>query len=180
VGYMYETYVDNTNIVSSKIMNFVRSQRSMPTHDPNTSHVIYGLDADLIMLSLATHEPHFRVLREDVFFDSGKDKVCTRCGRKGHIRTNCEFPDDGQKLTAEEADEEWATSEHQLKPYIWLHTNILREYLAVEMETPKRTFKYDLERSLDEVTSSWYKLSVSLKVHASKTSELPHGGQLGA
>ena len=70
-----------------KIMNFIRSQRSMPTHDPNTSHVIYGLDADLIMLSLATHEPYFRVLREDVFYDSGKDKVCTRCGRKGHIRT---------------------------------------------------------------------------------------------
>ncbi|KAI4917846.1 uncharacterized protein J4E92_008783 [Alternaria infectoria] len=133
-----------------KIMNFIRSQRSMPTHDPNTSHVIYGLDADLIMLSLATHEPYFRVLREDVFYDSGKDKVCTRCGRKGHIRNNCEFPDDGKKLTEEEAAEEWATSEHQLKPFIWLHTNILREYLAVEMETPKRKFKYDLERSLDD------------------------------
>jgi 5'-3' exoribonuclease 2 len=133
-----------------KIMNFVRSQRAIPTHDPNTRHVIYGLDADLIMLSLATHEPHFRVLREDVFFDSGKDKVCTRCGRKGHIRNNCEFPDDGKKLTEEEAADEWATSEHPAKPYIWLHTNILREYLAVEMETPKRHFKYDLERSLDD------------------------------
>lgn len=133
-----------------KIMNFVRSQRAMPTHDPNTSHVIYGLDADLIMLSLATHEPHFRVLREDVFYDSGKTKTCERCGRKGHIRANCEFPDDGKKLTEEEADEEWATAEHQLKPYIWLHTGILREYLAVEMDTPKRKFKYDLERSLDD------------------------------
>ena len=133
-----------------KIMNFVRSQRAMPTHDPNTSHVIYGLDADLIMLSLATHEPRFRVLREDVFFDSGKDKTCTRCGRKGHIRSNCEFPDDGKKLTEEEAAEEWASSEHQLKPYIWLHTGILREYLAVEMDTPKRKFTYDLERALDD------------------------------
>ncbi|KAF1911515.1 hypothetical protein BDU57DRAFT_524553 [Ampelomyces quisqualis] len=133
-----------------KIMNFIRSQRAIPTHDPNTRHVIYGLDADLIMLSLATHEPHFRVLREDVFFDSGKDKACTRCGRKGHIGNNCEFPDNGKKLTEEEAAEEWAATEHPPKPYIWLHTNILREYLAVEMETPKRSFKYDLERSLDD------------------------------
>lgn len=133
-----------------KMMNFIRSQRSLPTHDPNTSHVIVGLDADLIMLSLATHEPYFRVLREDVFFDSGKDKVCTRCGRKGHIRTNCEFPDDEKKLTEEEAEAEWATAEHPPKPHIWLHTNILREYLAVEMDTPKRQFKYDLERSLDD------------------------------
>lgn len=133
-----------------KIMNFIRSQRAMPTHDPNTRHVIYGLDADLIMLGLATHEPHFRVLREDVFFDSGKDKTCTRCGRKGHIVPNCTFPDDGKKLTEDEAKEEWNSTEHPPKPYIWLHVNVLREYLAIEMEAPGRSFDYNLERALDD------------------------------
>jgi len=72
-----------------KIMDFIRRQRVHPSHDPNTKHVIYGLDADLIMLSLATHEPHFRVLREDVFADEKKKRGCHRCGQPGHHSSQC-------------------------------------------------------------------------------------------
>jgi len=72
-------------------MDFIRRQRVHPSHDPNTKHVIYGLDADLIMLSLATHEPHFKVLREDVFADDKKKKGggCHRCGQPGHHSSQC-------------------------------------------------------------------------------------------
>ena len=51
-----------------KIMQFIRSMKSQDDYNPNLRHCIYGLDADLIMLGLVTHDPHFSLLREEVVF----------------------------------------------------------------------------------------------------------------
>ncbi|XP_066475820.1 5'-3' exoribonuclease 1 isoform X2 [Tiliqua scincoides] len=60
-----------------KIMEFIRSEKAKVDHDPNTRHCLYGLDADLIMLGLTSHEPHFSLLREEVRFGGKKSqRVC--------------------------------------------------------------------------------------------------------
>lgn len=126
-------------------MDFIRRQRSHTSHDPNTKHVIYGLDADLIFLSLATHEPHFKVLREDVFAQEKKGRGCHTCGQMGHHSSQCTGK---PKEKMGEADS--ISKIPTKKPFIFLDVAILREYLAVELSTPIHSFPFDLERAIDD------------------------------
>ncbi|KAI9310679.1 XRN 5'-3' exonuclease N-terminus-domain-containing protein [Dichotomocladium elegans] len=128
-----------------KIMEYIRVQRALPDHNPNTSHVIYGLDADLIMLALGTHEPHFKVLREDVFFDDKKG-ACRVCQKQGHHANQCRATP--QEITAiQEAKKADAANP---KPYVFLHVNVLREYLEHALKFTIPGIPWNLERAIDD------------------------------
>ncbi len=97
------------------------------------------------MLGIATHEPHFRVLREDVFFQEAKARTCRICGQKGHQAEQCRG-----EAKAKDGEFDEKSKAHPLKPFIWLHVSVLREYLEVELYVPSQTFRFDLERALDD------------------------------
>lgn len=105
-----------------KIMQFIRDLRADPNYEPNLRHCMYGQDADLIMLGLATHEPHFALLREVIHFNVGGPK----------------------KPAREVVMRQTKEAQFQL-----LHLSILREYLMLDfahgIDTP-----VDQERIIDD------------------------------
>ena len=105
-----------------KIMQYIRDQRALPNYQPNVRHCMLGQDADLIMLGLVTHEPHFTLLREVIDFGGGRNFRSTR-----------------QTVVKQTRD-----AKFQL-----LHLSILREYVETEFfgsasSTPDR------ERLIDD------------------------------
>lgn len=105
-----------------KIMDYIRSTKAQPDFDNNTRHCLYGLDADLIMLSLASHEPHFALLREEVVFGRAQTKTTEQ---------RVLFKPDRFQL---------------------LHVSLLREYLELEFASSvdPNVYAFDIERVIDD------------------------------
>ena len=131
-----------------KIMAHVRSQRNQPGYNPNLVHVLHGLDADLIMLALATHEAHFYILREEVVF-----------GRRSEEENQRRREESGYALKQKLLDEEVGVEamelpENKNKPLQRLSIPILREYLANEFRgvmNPPFQGEVSFERLIDDV-----------------------------
>jgi len=120
-----------------KILDFIRSQRAQSDFNPNTSHCIYGADADLIMLGLATHEPHFFILRECIM--TPQDRKCFKCGQTGHIVSEC-----GSGHTQDK------TRLSRVAEFQFVKISVVREYLYLEFKDLQLPFKFDFERLVDD------------------------------
>lgn len=139
----FRVILSDANIPSEgehKIMQFIRLQRGQPDYDPNIRHCLYGADADLIMLGLATHEAHFAIIREVVIPKS--EKKCTLCGGTGHVASECT----GE---ADEVDEPTIQ-----KPFQLISIPILRQYMMLQFselqDLMPDTNPYDFERCVDD------------------------------
>jgi len=105
-----------------KMLDYIRKARSKTDYDPNTRHCFYGADADLIMLSLLTHEPHFTIIREEHVV-------------KKHINGGV------QRVELS------MTNQFQL-----IHISLLREYFQLEYSdlVGKLRIPWNLERIIDD------------------------------
>lgn len=127
-----------------KIMSYIRLQRNLPGFDPNTRHCLYGLDADLIMLALASHEIHFSILREDL----GNASTGGKSSKEKHRlmkRRKLNGDSDQVGKFAENIENHISGMKFQ-----FLNVWILREYLAYDLRIPDTTLKVDLERVIDD------------------------------
>uniref|UniRef100_A0A803LXP1 Uncharacterized protein n=1 Tax=Chenopodium quinoa TaxID=63459 RepID=A0A803LXP1_CHEQI len=138
-----------------KITSFIRTKRSLPGYDPNTRHCLYGLDADLIMLALATHELHFSILREDVLTIQEQAPISEvtlitsiqNATQHSLAKSSGDRPkpffDRGDKMLSLLI---------QPQHYQFLQIWILREYLEldIQIDDPPENFVYDIERIIDD------------------------------
>jgi 5'-3' exoribonuclease 1 len=110
-----------------KILEYIRNYKLSDKYSPYTKHCIYGLDADLIMLSLITHEYNFIILREDNYKMRKKEKEKS---------DNKEI----KKYIEQKID------------YEFFFISVLREYLELEFNylSKKIKFKYDFEKIIDD------------------------------
>ncbi|KAG7376339.1 5'-3' exoribonuclease 2 [Phytophthora pseudosyringae] len=133
-----------------KLMQYIRVQRSQPGYDPNQHHVLHGLDADLIMLGLATHEVKFSILREEVLF--GKQKYERERQKEQQMVLDANGTTLNKRKRGEFGEHDADLIASDLKPLQYLHIATLREYLQVEFEPLSRVlpFEYDFERVVDD------------------------------
>ena len=111
-----------------KILEYIRNFKSSDKYIKNVRHCIYGLDADLVMLALISHEPNIVLLREDTILQKKKQKLLKEKGIELRLNENNE------------------------DPYEFFLISVLREYLELEFYEIKNKikFEFNMERIIDD------------------------------
>ena len=119
-----------------KIMQYIREQRELGALGADTTHCMYGNDADLIMLGLVTHEPHFTLLREVIDFNANR-----KDGPRG-----------GGAAAEAQRSMRQVIKQSRSSDFQLLHVSLLREYLQLEFCcTPDgQPLAWDHERVVDD------------------------------
>ena len=132
-----------------KILDFIRTQRNSDKYDVNTCHCIYGADADLIMLSLIMHEPHFYVLRESL--NENYYLICDICKKHGHSSEKCKNKEGKFNTNGKTQQQIAEYNRKQINEieFSLLKVEILREYLKIEFKDLIKS-EYDFERIIDD------------------------------
>ena len=107
-----------------KIMEYIRLAKAQPTYNANVRHCLYGLDADLIMLGLLSHDPHFCLLREEVVFGPAAKRKA--------------------RSTSLEAQNFYLMHLSLFREYLNL------EFISLASSDARLGFEYDLERIIDD------------------------------
>lgn len=94
------------------------------------------------MLSLATHEPHVRILREDVTDRLGDLDTCRLCGQDDHPTEYCTAkPDELGVISRMSAPD---------PKFVFLNVGLLRLHLEKDLEVVHPRFQFDLEQAIDD------------------------------
>lgn len=128
-----------------KIMKFIRLQRGLDGYDPNLRHVVYGLDADLIMLCLATHEANCTILREQVQANKQEQET-----EEEKMQRMIREADQQHKSADQSGKEEERKPPISTKPFQLLSVPKLRQYLQYDLQLNDPTIPQDNEAILDD------------------------------
>lgn len=109
------------------------------------------------MIGLATHEPHFFVLREEVI-TTKNNTFCSMCGKPGHSPNECS----GflrKEVMKEDTTGKSEKAPYARKTYYFLNLYVLREYLVHDLSPKMIDEGSSLQRSIlpGRLVDDWVK-----------------------